>query len=1200
MYLKSLEMNGFKSFATKTKLGFEPGMTAIVGPNGCGKSNVSDAIRWVLGEKSAKALRGANMADVIFTGTDSHKPMGMAEVSLTLADCETALNIEYNEVTITRRINRSGESQYLINKTPCRLKDIQRLFMDTGIGTNSYSVMEQGRIDMILSSRPEDRRAVFEEASGITKFKADKKEALRKLDHTEANLLRLDDIIREVRRQIISLQRQAGKARRYKTMQDQLRAFDLFFTCGRLEEFDKEIGLLEARLARLNEQDEALRADVQRMEQLTTESRDSIQKMEQQVSDIMEAVALARSEWDRSNELIRVNKERIEEMNALSERESRDADEAQQRLVGHRDALAGMEGEIGKAVQQRDVVNGELKTEAERLQSESDRVEEVGQLLHDLRSELVDLESRSAKVQNELSDLEAEERTTVVRRERLAAEKSDVQHAVETFQERQANMEGHLQELEAVSSRHERDVEEFLQNREQRQEQSQCLQARLSEVKSETAAKRAQIELLEQRESESEGFPGGTRLLLDQDIPIAFDRTKMLGTLAERVQPAEAYRVAFEVVLRAWLDAVVLEHDRDAIDLLEELQHRAEGSARVLAVATDSEAWKPSDHSHGTALLDHVECAASVQPLVSRLLQRVFVVETVRDLAQKVAWDVTLVTRDGCLRRGDGSIEYWMPSEQESNPVARQQMLRTWRDRLAELEAEQSSTQKQFDDLHADDETLKSRLHELRESRQQAQERVAESRGQQQAVAQELVQAKERLETVSYELNALLEQDSSGDQQREQILASLEQIRSRQSEARTTIADNTNQLRRHEQERSQLNAKVTELRVKYVERSQRAEALEAQKASLTARVDEQESVLRDRETGLSGYRSRIGELAKEMEGAAAKLDPLHLDVERLQAELVELRKQRDSMRVEQESVERQLREKRGMLEEVGNGRSNLAVEKAEATLRRQTMLDRIGSEYHLSAEDLKAIEEPEWESEEPPDAETLETMVGELRAKLESMGPVNLVAIDEHRELEERYAFLTQQQDDLVNAKQQLMEMIRTINKTTTELFTDTFNRVNENFQEMFKRLFGGGTAKLVLVDDEDVLESGIEIIARPPGKKLQSVSLLSGGERTMTAVGLLFSVYMVKPSPFCVLDELDAALDEANIGRFVDVVKGFVESSQFIIITHSRKTIGAADVLYGVTMEQRGISKIVSVKFSEYEDSPKPVQPSSSSMSTS
>ncbi len=517
MYLKSIEMVGFKSFADKTRLAMEPGITSIVGPNGCGKSNVSDALRWVLGEQSAKALRGSKMEDCIFNGTQNRKPLGMAEVNITFTACEGVLNTEFHEVTVTRRVFRSGEGQYFINRTPCRLKDVQRLFMDTGIGTNSYSLMEQGRIDLILSSRPEDRRAVFEEASGITKFKADKKEAIRKLEQTEANLLRLADIIREVKRRIISLQRQAGKAKRYKTLQDELRSLDIYLSRERMCTLLNEIQTLESRLAHLAEQEEATRADIEHTEQQTHALRSAVQEKENEIGRAMDAASRAASDLDRARQTIQVNEDRIREMQELSERDSKDADDAQSRLQTHQQTLESIEQRHQDAVREHKQAEQELEESSTRLKELDASVEDIRQTLNRLRGESIDLDSRGSRLQNELSDLDAQERTSVLRRERLSAELSETKRGVEKFENRRAEAEAHMEQLRNEVTRHESETNAIQHEQSELARNITEQRQALGDLRQRTAAREAQTELVAQDDAEAESMPPGARRLLGRE-----------------------------------------------------------------------------------------------------------------------------------------------------------------------------------------------------------------------------------------------------------------------------------------------------------------------------------------------------------------------------------------------------------------------------------------------------------------------------------------------------------------------------------------------------------------------------------------------------------------------------------------------------------------------------------------------------------
>ncbi len=1184
MYLKSLELVGFKSFAERTRLEFEPGMTAIVGPNGCGKSNISDAIRWVLGEQSAKALRGAKMEDCIFNGTETHKPLSMAEVSITLADCEKALGTEFNEVTITRRVFRTGEGEYFINKTPCRLKDIQRLFMDTGIGTNSYSLMEQGRIDQILSSRPEDRREVFEEASGITKFKTDKKEAIRKLEHTEANLIRLADIIREVRRQIISLQRQAGKARRYKELREKLRGYDIYATRERLNLFSQEIGTLESRLSSVTEQEEAVRADVDRNEQQAAQTRAELNAFEKEISDAMEAAVQARNELDRARETIGINQDRIRELKDLSERDTRDCEEARNRLDQHRVSLQELLAQLKDIIAARDLAEKDLQGQNEQLVKLDAELDQSRKGLHELGTESVDLESRFSKLQNELYTLDAQERTSAIRKERLAAEQAELQRSVETYAARQSEMDKNLQslrdEVDAVARR----IKDLTARRGNKAQAISDIQKEKSDLQARIAARKAQIELLSRNDAKAEGFPGGARALLDAESGLEVNRAVILGSLAEHIQAEPAYRTAVEAALRAWLDAVVISDDAFAMEILQALQARADGAARMVSLRCRAPAPATFIEGPGSRLIDHIQCPDEIRPLIERLLHNVRVVDQLVEIPLPLRPEAVYVSRTGAVIRGSGSFELWMPGAGEVNPVARQHTLIEWSQELATLENQRDELDRNLSVLLSDEQTFNESIEQARFQLEENQKKLSQSEGENHIISQGAAQARERSETVTWELSALKEQQASGGDRRSSIHEEMENIRTRQADVRSAIHSRTESLHALEQARAERAAEVTEHRVRFAERRQEVEHISTRKEPLEARIKELESLIANRSDGILSYQTRIQELETAIRNTESKLQPLQDEATRLSEQLETARRRRSEKAAALAGCDAILHEKRSMLDDIRNRKSQIDVELAEQRIRRQNLVDRISAEYRVTPEQMAAEPEPVWENDQKLDRDALETVIAEIRAKIEAMGPVNLVAIEEHRELEERFTFLSRQQDDLVNAKTQLMELIRKINKTTTEMFFQTFQQVNTNFQDMFKKLFGGGSAKLVLVNEEDVLESGIEIIARPPGKKLQTVSLLSGGERTMTAVALLFSLYMVKPSPFCMLDELDAALDESNINRFIKVLQGFLESSQFVVITHNRQTIAAAECLYGVTMEQNGVSKIVSVKFSQHE----------------
>jgi chromosome segregation protein len=1185
VYLKCLEIVGFKSFANKTKLEFEPGMTAIVGPNGCGKSNVSDAVRWVLGEQRARALRGAKMEDIIFNGTDSQKPLGMAEVSITLADCSEYLGVDYEEVCVTRRVFRSGESGYFINRKACRLRDIQRLFMDTGIGTDSYSILEQGKIDQILSSRPEDRRTVFEEASGITKYKADKKEALRKLEHTEANLLRIADVIREVKRQIISLQRQAGKARRYKELAGEVRGLDLYVTREKLNEYAEKISALTAELDMLEQKVAELHAQVEQAESEAESSRGALSQLEEAISKAMEDASAARSELERSRNLIAMNSDRITELSTLAKRNTEETEEARSRLELHRAELEKIAAAIEGAEQEKTAAKRELDSALEAQLNAEAHMQGTREKLNGLRSESVELDSKASRLQNELNELDARDRSSMLKKERLATEKAELERTLKTFVAGQQEMDVEVETLTEKTAERERMLEVLQGEQAGRRQLIAEKEQALIELNRTTAARRAQLEMLSAGEARQEGFPPGAQMLLDLPDGCPLERDAVLGPLAEQLKAAPGYESALESILRPCMDAVVVRDEAAARVILQWLRDQEAGSVRLLCV-TAPQAPVPEQRSvaPGRSLLECITYDKALDPLAHRLLGNVRVVGSEPEIPDTVAPDMVVVSQNGMVVSGSGSAELWMPGTEDRSPLARHQLRERLQQEIGQLGREAGELEAALQSLKGDEAGTAENVAQTRLQLEESRRELALQEGERQVIVRETATARERVETVTFEYNSLAEHETQGAELRARLATELKEARDRQAALRTHIADQTSALAAAEEQRSDALTISSEHRIVYSQKTQALEHLNNRSQPMEARIRELDELITERTSGVNSYNQRIADLQTSSDDETARIGPLEKRLEETSEILQRERARREATIRTLTTAEKRLRGLRDALEQELTRKSKLDVERAEYSMRHDNALERVTGTYHITREELAEAEAPRWENDEVPEREVIETRVAEIQAKLDAMGPVNLVAIEEHAELEERFAFLNKQQDDLLDAKQQLLDMIKTINATTTEMFRATFEKVNENFQSMFKRLFGGGAAKLVLTDDEDVLESGIEIIARPPGKKLQTISLLSGGERTMTAVALLFSLFVVKPSPFCVLDELDAALDDANINRFVDTLKGFLDQSQFIIITHSRQTIAAADVIYGVTMQIRGISKVVSMKFSDYQ----------------
>ena len=1174
MRLKSLEMIGFKSFAEPTVLEFGPGMTVIVGPNGCGKSNISDAVRWVLGEQSAKLLRGAKMEDCIFNGTEERKPLGMAEVSLTLADCETKLQTEYNEITITRRVLRSGEGQYFINKTPCRLKDIQRLFMDTGIGTHSYSLMEQGRIDLILSSRPEDRREIFEEASGITKYKTDKREALRKLEQTEANLLRLADIIKEVKRQIISLQRQAGKATRVKKLKQELRSLDIFVSRGRLQVFSTELQQWENRLAARNESIAAFQADIERLEQQAQAVRQTLAATDSELDAARQSEMDLTAQQQQMRQSLEINQRRISELQEMIRRDATDQAAAARDIDKQRQVLEQTQSAMQKAAQEVAACEQDLRTKSQKNAAHEQSLEQTKQAIRDLHTESMELDDKRAKLQNELSRMENESRSVDRERERRAAEHTNLTQITAGLEKRLAELTANLQQINAETQQAETQLLGHQQIQAKIAQAIKKLEAQRAQHASQIAADQAQLQILKTHLAPDHQRPAGAQQILDAANP-GIERRRLLGALSEQVYTSAEWQTALAAVLRHWANAIVVSDWDAALQLVHSLETGQHGAAQILAVQMATAA-APTPPGPGIPLVTQVTCPSEIQPLIERLLAPVRVIDALEQLPASLPPQAIFVTRAGTIASGTGLLEYGCAANLPAE--ARQRL-------LTELQANIRRLQTVLQDLDAQLNTQTAQLTSANQALQHAQgnletkrQALARQEGECQVVTKETNQYRERLETVRWESQELAKQGDALEM-RSAMLAEMDRIRARRIEIKTSVETHNHELHKSEQEHKHLLAEVLQANVRLEKQKQGQEHLLSQHTPLAERIAEQESRIEECAQRIQGYQAEIETLTAAMTHARQQIPAGEEEIRRINNRLTEIRQRHATAENDWKAVEEKLKGLREALEEHRNQRQEINGNCIALRLKHQNLSERLSAEYHLASDAIAQEPEPSW-PEGQPDAETLDNTIAEMRAKIEAIGPVYEGAIEEYEQLQERFAFLNQQQDDLVKSKHQLLEVIRRINQTTTELFAHTFETINANFQTTFKQLFGGGSAKLMLADDEDILESGIEIIARPPGKRLQSISLLSGGERTLTAVALLFAIYMVKPSPFCMLDELDAALDEPNNRRFIKMLEGFLAQSQFIAITHNQQTIAAANKIYGVTMEETGISKIVSMKF--------------------
>ncbi len=1226
MYLKNLTVLGFKSFADKTSLNFQPGVTAIVGPNGCGKSNVSDAIRWVLGEQSAKALRGGEMADVIFNGTDGRRPLGMAEVSLTIGGVDdehlTAAGVEmaYNEVTVTRRVFRDGGSEYFINKTPCRLKDIQQLFMGTGVGRTSYSIMAQGNITQILSSKPEDRRMIFEEAAGITKYKTQKKEALRKLEYTEQNLLRVADLVREVKRQIGSLQRQAGKARRYKQLAAELQHLDTQLARHQFDQLQAEITERQTAADNLRQEIETSSASVLRCEDEIGQLRERLTELEHEISAQQQRGLELKGEIDRHENRIQFNEERLREFATQNTKAMADLTQAEERRRAAEEDLGAVTGHLAASGTALEHHRQTLAVRQEALRKVDEELRQRQEALRQAQADAFAAAQDLSRVRNEITALDLQKQGNVVRLEKLSAEKIQLE-------EERTRLEARLNEFVANVAAAKLNAQTQRGSVEERQKRLQVISQEMEGAAREQdkaleqqAGTRSRLSVLEQLQAGHEGFSAGPLTALKQSRHV-------LGSLADRIRVPDQYVTAIETALGHHLQLVLTEQPESARQILADLNANKAGRASVAPLAfvgngqADAAGAFGGQPAPGVAAVELngvplpamavVESEKAIRPLVDRLLG---LTRIVRDLdAATVAWRESkgafhYVTLGGELLSCHGVYTGGYNNGNGDGKAPASILGR--KNQIAELQAALDKLKGQVAEISRVKGALQSEQTELQAGLQQAQQElraqevaIATHEGEFNALQNSQRLLHQKIDTVVYEIQSLAAQEQEGLQKRAGLAARADECETREQGCQSQVKELTGLLETLRQERDTANGGLTESRVALAAEEQMCASFQQQRQSLEQRMRELTQVIQQRRGELSSFVVRKEQAESEIQESRGLIEKLQHDREQVNAQAAELVAQKQSQDAEVAAREEALREQRRCLTERQERRGALEVELAQKNMAAQNLRDRVEQKYHVSLDSIRSECITITYADEGParvhvmtpeemaaagaatDWNAVAQQVETLQQRIDEMGPVNLVAIEEYEETEQRYQFLSKQHDDLVQAKAQLLEVINRINVQTREMFRDTFEKIRDSFRAMFTEVFGGGKADLVLMDENDLLESGIDIVARPPGKQLQTISLLSGGEQTMTAVALLFSIYQVKPSPFCVLDELDAPLDESNINRFIRVLQRFLAHSQFIVITHNKRTIGMADVLYGVTMQEHGVSKIVSVKFHKTDE---------------
>lgn len=1204
MRLKKLEIYGFKTFPEKTTIHFQPGITCIVGPNGCGKSNVVDSILWVMGEQSTKTLRGEKMEDVIFFGSESRKTLGLAEVTLTIGDIRGELPSqysEYSEIEITRRLFRSGESEYLVNKVHCRLKDIKDILIDAGIGFKGHTVIEQGRVEKILTSTPEDRRAIIEDTAGIMKYKFRKTEALRKLEATQHNLLRVRDIISEVKRQINSLDRQVRKAKDYQEVAGKIKERDVALTTAKYTALDTgfiDLGKREESLktdeiqvlsefSKIEADGEATRTAIIEEDKNLSALRQVLHEMEKEIGGNENKLILIdnqtthqRGEVERiSSEITRL-KEDISALNI-----SLELFNMEKTIV--EDFLS--KGEESILEEER-----RYETASKEFQELHEKLENARRMLFSTVTKITEAKNKEVSVQSRTSELaRLKDRITSERDNSLSA-RSDIRLRITSTEEIRNTTKNDLNEKQLL-------LKSLLEKLASLENVIHKLTDSLNAKKELLHRSEARCHSLDEMERNLVGYQEGVRSIFLSKARNEINIEGIHGIVADffdvgGVEGFSAEKV-IEAVLGDRLQNIVVTDHGETKKAIEFLKTKSAGRSSFIPVTPRIN--RDSAHFLSNKMgavpiyagvigpaLNFVTCKDEYRALAEYLLSDIIVVDnldTALALWNEDSNGFTFVTLDGEIVEAGGRIIGGVSNGKSQGLIEKRKELRNLRNEVVKLNQEVSALEGERDRLKKENDLVKEQIEDiqgqtrqtelslvnaekdleaLREEEKRREFQIGTLSAEEREIDTDVITLTEELKKHENDIQSLISEQLSIEQQIQSLIETQRLGRERWEEAQKVVTTKKLELATHKEKRESLSQRIIEIK---------------------RRIEDAGNLIADKGSDTLKIKQRIDEYTTEKTGVEAKIKELWLKKEALSTEVARKEQERTGKEENLRLLEEAVKEKRRKIEEFKDTLNHIELQKTEIRLQLGHLKDSLYTAYQIDLEE--EIKNPAHEELlKNSDVETLSAEVAALKEKINRIGPVNLASIEEYQELNQRYEFLTTQEADLTQACDTLHTTISKINKTTKEMFLNTFHVINEKFQQMFQMFFQGGTSRLVLTDENNVLESGIEIIAQPPGKRVSQLALLSGGEKALTAMSLLFATFLARPTPFCVLDEIDAPLDETNTERYIRTLREMMGFSQFVVITHNKVTMEGSDMLYGVTMEEPGVSKLISVNLTKRE----------------
>lgn len=1183
MQLKKLELQGFKSFADKTEIEFLDGVTTIVGPNGSGKSNISDSLRWVLGEQSTKSLRGSKMEDVIFAGTQARKKQGFAEVSMTLDNKDMSLPIDFNEVVITRRIYRTGESNYLINGSECRLKDIQELFMDTGVGKDGYSIISQGKIDEILSSKSEERRHIFEEAAGIVKYRTRKEEALKKLDNTNVTLERVNDILQEIENIIGPLEKKAQTAKKYLALRDELKSYDVHLFIKLLDENNNNLLELDNIILDINNSIEACENNGKEFENKKNELKERINEITLKIENTQAKFFEAENETEKINSKIKVFEAQIEYSNENIKRLELEVKEDKEKIDILRNEINVKLEKRNSMAENKKRFEEELLEKEEELNSLTQNMDEKELEIEDIKKEIEEKTEEKYEIKNSISNsytiideskiqiesIIKNSDKSLIQKDSINAEKIDV---YTKLNQKNKILNVAKENLENINLKR----EEVLKEYDEISKKSEVL-------KEEIMTLRSKLTYLKNLETENEGYQKSVKSVLE--YAKEKNMNSVLGTVASLISTNDKYEYAIEIALGGFLQNIVVKTENDAKILVNYLKENTLGRATFLPLNTikkvKNDKYLNLKNSIGflgmaTELINYDDEYSDVINLALNNIAIVDTIENALEISKKFKNSIRIVTLAGELVAQTGSITGGRVSKKSTGLIGRTE-------KINELERLILKKQEKIDDIEKSSLVINDKLKEininyenLKTEEEELKIEVATCNLEYENIKKEIDKLEKSHENYEIQKSNLESKINENKNLIEQANQKLENLEKYITEKQDIIDEYARFNKEKQQQIDYLNEDIVNLKISLSSFDESVASIDEMKEKIEQDILNFENLIVKKDEQSKELKASIIDNTNEIYQLNSSIDDMKsfkLEFEKIS---FNLKKEKDDCYKLQEDVDNKILENIKEIENKKSEKLKFENKKVKYDIEVQNLKTKMWEDYELTISSAKAL------------IETLPTIdnninvqksAEKIRKEIRELGEVNVSSIDEYRETKERYDFINTQKKDLEETKQKLNNLISNMTTIMKQQFSKQFKVIRENFNETFKELFGGGKAELTLTDESNILESGIDITVEPPGKKLQNMMLLSGGERALTATALLFAILKIKTPPFCILDEIEAALDDVNVQRFAEYIKKYSKHTQFIVITHRKGTMEVATCTYGITMQEYGISKVVSMK---------------------